>query len=169
MFRSTTHCCLLALSLLFTFAPVFAQIAPEKWQLEAQKLDDTYWAAFNRGDADGVNAFLADDVEFYHDRGGMLIGKAALAAVNDGMKTATQRIRREVLPGTVHIYPLRKGDEIYGAILNGEHRFYINAKGKPEKLAGGAIFSHLLLLKGKVWKIARIYSYEHLDAGAGKK
>ncbi len=145
-------------------ALIRAEKQPENWQAEVVKLDTAYWAAFNRADPKGLNSFLADDVEFYHDRGGTLIGKAALSEVNNGMSTSKNRMRREAIAGTVRFFPMRQGDTIYGAIVSGEHQFHITEKGKPESLAGRAIFSHLLLLKGGVWKVSRIYSYEHGDA-----
>ena len=35
------------------------------------KLDTAYWRAFNSAQPAGMNAHLAEDVEFYHDRGGI--------------------------------------------------------------------------------------------------
>ena len=62
------------------------------------------------------------------------------------------------------VYPMRRGDEIYGALVTGEHRFYVTPKGKREFLVGRAYFTQLMLLKDGSWKIARIFSYEHVDA-----
>jgi hypothetical protein len=56
---------------------------------------------------------------------------------------------------------LQKGNEIYGAIISGEHLFYITEKGKSEYLDGQALFTDLWLLKNDQWKMARILSYNH--------
>ena len=80
------------------------------------------------------------------------------------MKAATVKLRREAVPGSVHFYPLRQGEILYGAFVTGEHRFYANPTGEPEKLVGQANFSQLMLLQKKQWRIARIFSYEHEDA-----
>ncbi|GAB3390411.1 nuclear transport factor 2 family protein [Massilia agri] len=135
-----------------------------QWDAGARAADEAYWAAYNRGDADAMNAWLSLDVEFYHDRGGKLIGKKALAAANDGMKTNKTRLRREAIPGTVRFYPMREGDTVYGAMVVGEHRFYAKEGGKPEELVGRANYTHLMRLEGNRWRIARIFSFEHVDA-----
>lgn len=149
--------------------PVMSAQAAETWQAGAKAADDAYWSAYNRTDPDAMNSWLTDDVEFYHDRGGMLIGKKALAAVNDGMKTMPFKLRREAVPGTIHFFPMRKGDDIYAVLVTGEHQFYALEKGKPERRAGRSYFSNLMRLEGNDWRVARIYSYEHVDAAPVKK
>lgn len=134
------------------------------WEAGVRAADQAYWNAYNRADPDAMNAWLAPDVEFYHDRGGKLIGKKALAAANMAMKTAEVKLRREAVPGSVHFFPLRQGDKVYGVLVNGEHRFYAHPAGQPESLLGQAYFSNLMLLQGKQWRVARIYSYEHVGA-----
>ncbi|MDQ2822573.1 MAG: nuclear transport factor 2 family protein [Pseudomonadota bacterium] len=139
--------------------------SPERdYQAEAEQVDASYWAAYNRVDPAGMNAFVSDDVEFYHDRGGSLIGKAALSAVNNGMTTMKNHLRRVAVPGTVHVFLMRKGEDVYGAVVTGEHQFYVIPKGKPEFLAGTSYFTQLMTLNGKEWKITRIFSYEHVNA-----
>ena len=51
--------------------------ADTAWDAGARAADKAYWDAYNRADPDGMNAWLAQDVEFYHDRGGKVIGKKA--------------------------------------------------------------------------------------------
>ena len=129
-----------------------------------RRADDAYWAAYNRADPVAMNAFLADDVEFYHDRGGTLIGKPALAAANDGMATSAHKLRREALAGTVKFAPMRKDDVPYAYLSSGEHRFIVVPKDAPEFVAGNALFTQLWVLRDKQWKLSRIFSYEHADA-----
>jgi hypothetical protein len=74
------------------------------------------------------------------------------------------RLRREAVAGTVKVYPMQNDNEIYGAIITGEHVFYITADGKPEYLDGDANFTHLWLLKNGEWKMARVLSYNHHPA-----
>lgn len=138
--------------------------AQADWETSARQADEAYWAAYNQADPGKMNAFLADDVEFYHDRGGTLIGKPALSAVNNEMKPGEENLRRQAVPGTVHFWPMRKGEEIYGVLVTGEHQFFVVPKGKPEFAVGQAYFTQLMLLQDKSWKITRIFSYEHVDA-----
>ncbi len=155
---------LLAAALLATAqAPALAAPAANDWEAAAKRVDDAYWDAYNRADPDAMNAFLADDVEFYHDRGGTLIGKAALSQANGTMRTARDKLRREAVPGTVRFTPMRKGEELYGVLVSGQHRFYVRPQGKPELAVGSASFTQLMLREGGVWRISRIFSYEHAD------
>lgn len=154
---------LLASALLLTGTDTVAAQANVTWESTLQAADKAYWDAYNRADPDGMNKWLAADVEFYHDRGGKLIGKKALSVANEGMRKTGPRLRREAVPGSLRFYPMREGETIYGAIVNGKHRFYERAVGGKETLVGQADFSHLLLLQGKEWRISRIFSFEHVD------
>lgn len=146
----------------------WAAPAPDDWEKSAAAADSAYWQAYNRADPDGMNAFLADDVEFYHDRGGTLLGKAALSQANEAMRGAPHRLRREAVPGSVRFAPMRKGEELYGVLVSGEHRFFVTADGKPEAPVGRAAFTQLMLLQDGQWRISRIFSYEHVDTKAPK-
>jgi hypothetical protein len=76
-----------------------AQAAPDvNWEAGVRKADHSYWDAYNRRDPATMNSFLADEVEFYHDRGGTLIGMAALGKANSAMKTSKARLRRALVP-----------------------------------------------------------------------
>ncbi|MFC5478984.1 nuclear transport factor 2 family protein [Massilia suwonensis] len=160
------------LSSLFLFTQAGGVLAQQggnaAWEAGPRAADQAYWAAYNRADADAMNAWLAPDVEFYHDRGGKLIGKKALSAANDVMKTNPVKLRREAVPGTLRFFPMREGKTVYGAVVTGEHNFYAREPGRKEAFVGRAHFSHLMRLSGKEWRVARIYSYEHVDAPARK-
>jgi hypothetical protein len=67
------------------------------------------------------------------------------------------RLRREAVAGTVKVYPLNN----YGALISGEHVFYINETGKKEKLDGLAKFTQLWQFKNNEWKMSRVLSYDH--------
>jgi hypothetical protein len=142
--------------------PVKASEANPDWEAQVRKADEAFWNDFNFSPSAALNSHYADDVEFYHDLGGTLIGKDALAKVNAGMDSSKNRGRRVLVPGTLRIYPMRRnGTEIYGALVMGEHEFFSTESGKIVKKTVRSIFTHLLLLKDGAWKIARIYSYDH--------
>lgn len=125
--------------------------------------DGLFWKAYNECDVKAMAGFFTEDVEFYHDRGGVTLGHPSL------MDTLRQslcgspdsRLRREAVAGTVHVFPMKKNDVVYGAILSGEHVFYVKQKDKPEFLDGRAKFMDLWTLKDGVWKMSRILSYDH--------
>lgn len=125
--------------------------------------DSLFWIGYNNCDSSLTGQFFADDIEFYHDKGGITNGRQNLldVAQKNLCSNPNFRLRREAIPGTVKVYPLEKDGTIYGAIMVGEHYFYITQNGKPEFRDGHASFTHLWLLKNGSWKIARILSYDH--------
>ncbi len=46
-----------------------------------------------------------DDVEFYHDQGGVTLGKAALT--DSVKKNICGKVTRELVPGSLKIYPMK--------------------------------------------------------------
>ena len=152
----------LLVSLLFSTA-LFSQREDKDLTATILFKDSLFWKAYNNCDLTAFRTFFTDDVEFYHDKGGITLGADALTATmkNNLCSNPNFRLRREVVEGSRKVYPLKKNDTIYGAILTGEHLFYINETGKPERLDGHASFTHLWLLKNGEWKMARVLSYDH--------
>jgi hypothetical protein len=94
-----------------------------------------------------------DDVEFYHDQGGVTLGAAALT--ESVKKNICGQTTRELVPGTMQVFSM-KG---YGAVELGVHRF--NHPGHPEIDVGEGRFIHLWQYKDGAWKITRVISYDH--------
>jgi hypothetical protein len=129
--------------------------------------DNLFWHAYNTCHADSMKMFFTDDMEFYHDKGGPTLGLQKFdESVRTGLcgNTANWQLRREAVPGTVAFFPLSKNGQLYGAILEGEHVFYVHEAGKKEYLDGHARFSHLWLNNGGTWKMARVLTYDHKPA-----
>jgi hypothetical protein len=125
--------------------------------------DARFWKAYNACDVAGMAAWFSEDVEFYHDRGGSTLGHAAMVEATTKLLCGNpdSRLRREAVEGSVRVFPLLSGSAVYGAVLSGEHVFYIRDKGQPDRLDGRARFTHLWLLKDGAWKMTRILSYDH--------
>lgn len=109
-------------------------------------------------------AFFTEDLEFYHDKGGLTKSRKTFM---EGLEKnfcgeQAQKLRRELLKGSLRVYPMNN----YGAVQIGEHRFYVTEKGQPEKLTGEAKFAHLWKLKNGEWKISRVLSYDHKEPGS---
>ena len=152
--------CVLAL---FLALPLFAQNPPNDVSAIILHEDAQFWDAYNRCDVEKMSQFLWPDVEFYHDKGGPTIGLGPLVDTlkNNLCNNPKFRLRREAIPATIKVYPLQNNGVTYGAVLSGEHYFYINDNGKPEYRDGQARFFHVWLLKDGTWKMARIVSYDH--------
>jgi len=80
--------------------------------------------------------FFADDVEFYHDQGGVTLGRAALT--DSIKKNICDKVTRELVPGTLQVHYM-KG---YGAVEMGVHRFHQPGNEETEGV-GEASFIHL--------------------------
>jgi hypothetical protein len=126
-------------------------------------LDSLFWKTYNTCDIEHNGLYFTDDIKFYHDKGGITNGKNALVASikNNICGNPNQRVRREAVEGTVTVYPMRNGDSVYGAIISGDHYFYVTEKNQPEKRTGLARFTHLWLLQNKEWKMSVVLSYDH--------
>ncbi|RPD42018.1 nuclear transport factor 2 family protein [Chitinophaga barathri] len=129
--------------------------------------DSLFWQSYNTCDIKTFTGFFSDSVEFYHDKGGITLGLDALAkSMTDGLckQPDEYRLRREAVPGTVTVFPMSGSNVIYGAIISGEHYFYVKQKDKPEFRDGWAKFTHLWLKQDGVWKMTRVLSYDHKPA-----
>jgi uncharacterized protein (TIGR02246 family) len=155
---------LLLLFLAFALCSVqaHAQTVPAlegiKSQAELDKavatLDASLFDAYNRCDLEKFASFFVDDVEFYHDQGGVTLGKGALT--DSVKKNICGKVTRELVPGTMQVYHM-KG---YGAVEMGVHRFHHPGHEDTEPVGEGK-FIHLWRYQDGAWKITRVISYDH--------
>lgn len=134
--------------------------------------DSLFWKTYNDCDTAQARHFFTEDVEFYHDKGGPTYGRERLMANTKKNLCSNEhfRLRREAVAGSVQVFPLENDGSIYGAILSGEHVFYIWGKDRAEYLDGRARFTHVWLLQADGgWKMSRILSYDHRPATASKE
>lgn len=116
-------------------------------------LDTALFDAYNACDLPKMRALFANDVEFYHDNGGLMIG--ADPVMEATKKNICGKVRRELV--SIEVYPI----EGYGAIETGTHRFYNRSGGKEETGDKPAKFLHVWRNKGGEWKLTRVVSYAH--------
>ena len=128
--------------------------APEPLLQTIQSLDTQLFDAYNHCDLEKFGSLLADDLEFYHDKSGLSVGRQALV---EGIKNnICGKVTRELVPGTIEVYPIAK----YGAVEIGVHRFHHPGHENTESV-GEAKFIHLWQNKDGVWKITRVISFDH--------
>ncbi len=145
--------------------PADAQAVPALENINSQAeldkaiatLDTALFDAYNRCDLEKFASFLADNVEFYHDQGGVTLGKGDLT--DSVKKNICGKVTRELVPGTLQVYHM-KG---YGAVEMGVHRFHHPGHEDTESV-GEAKFIHLWQYKDGAWKITRVISYDHRAA-----
>ncbi len=121
--------------------------------------DGRFWQAYNSCNVEAMSGFFTEDLEFYHDRGGLTQGKAALVEqTREGLcKPGGTRLRREAVAGTVRFDPVPG----HGAILTGEHVFYVREPGQAERADGQAQFAHVWQHADGKWRMRRVLSYHH--------
>src|SRR4029077_15728303 len=63
-------------------------------------LDAALFDSYNHCDLEEFASFFVDDVEFYHDQGGVMLGKAALT--DPVKKNICSKTTQELVPGALH-------------------------------------------------------------------
>jgi len=166
MNKKTLAPTLLGLMLMCVFSlPAGAQIAPPLDKIQNQEelnkaitaLDAALFDAYNKCDLVKFASFIDENVEFYHDQGGVTLGREALT--ESVKKNICGTTTRELVPGSLQIYYM-KG---YGAIEMGVHRFH--HPGHPEIGDGEGRFVHLWQYKDGAWRVTRVLSYDHHAPG----
>ena len=118
------------------------------------RLDAELFAAFNAHDVSRLMSFFADNLEFYHDKGGL----SNFAQTRDSFArlfAQSPDISRTLVPGTLEVYPI-KG---YGATHIATQRFCHQENGRPD--CGNSKFVMVWQRQGDTWKITRVVSYDH--------
>src|SRR6516162_420980 len=120
---------LLSLSALITLR-LYAQSDP--LFKTVQDLDSKLFDAYNHCDLATLGQMVSADLEFYHDKTGLSVGKDPfIAAIKQNI---CGKVERLLVPGSLEVYPLNG----YGAVEIGVHRF--SHPGHPEEGTGEAKF-----------------------------
>lgn len=117
-------------------------------------MDSVMFDAFNTQNLDVLKTLFADNVEFYHDRGGLSNYDATIAAFKNVFAQGLG-LKRELVKGTLEIYPIPG----YGAVEMGVHTFTHKENGKD--VVGSFKFVHTWQLKDGNWKVTRVVSVGH--------
>jgi ketosteroid isomerase-like protein len=130
-------------------------ISQEELFRTIKALDAAVFDAFNRCDLEKFGAFFIDDVEFYHDNGG-LTNRSRQSVVESVKNNICGKVSRELVAEKLEVYPLHG----YGAVEIGVHRFHHPGREEAEPV-GEAKFIHLWQNTDGVWKITRVISFDH--------
>ena len=156
---------LAATNLLLSFSNQ-AQVSKDSELFNTLKTNDSllFEVGFNKCHVDQFDTLMAKDLEFYHDKSGTT---DSLSQFLDVLKKGicnpsnTYKARRELVEGSLEVFPLYDNGVLYGAIQNGKHRFFEKNSNQPEKTGSIAKFTHLWILNNKQWKLKRVLSYDH--------
>ena len=114
-------------------------------------VDSIFFEAYNNCKLDKIDSLISEDIEFYHDKGGLSTSK------KDIMKALQNnicgKVTRELLKGSIEVYPIKD----FGAIEIGLHKFHNN----QEPVGTLSKVGRFLILwenKNNDWKIKRVVS-----------
>src|SRR6266478_6040198 len=99
-------------------------------------------------------SMFTDDMEFYHDKGG-LTNREQTREGFAKMFGNSPDIRRELIPGSLQVYPIKD----FGAIEIGTHRFCHKENGKDD--CGNFPFVMVWRKSADSWRVSRVISYGH--------
>jgi Domain of unknown function (DUF4440) len=125
---------------------------------QVKGLDERIFQAYNTCDLATLAGMVDDDLEFYHDKTGLSLGKANfIKAIKNNI---CHKVRRELVISTLEVFPLQD----YGAIEIGEHTF-CNMAETPvckDETNGIGKFFMLWQKQGDQYRLTRVISYDHL-------
>ena len=117
---------------------------------EIKLLDSVYFEAYNTCDMETQRAMYAEDIEFYHDRGGLVTDKEEiLKALKENI---CGKVKRYLVKGSIEVYPIPG----HGAIAMGYHRFE-NAL-EPEAPSIPSRFVTVWKKTDEIWQMSRVVS-----------
>lgn len=130
-------------------APVYKPESKELYDTIVH-MDSLWEDSYNHCKLDLQEALISEDLEFYHDRGGLLTSKKQL--INALKNNICGKVTRELLKGSIEVYPIKD----YGAVEMGYHRFHNVNDTSPD--SHYARFVHLWHRENGQWRITRVIS-----------
>ena len=153
----------LFLILILTYSACFAQkkalketeykYVPDNLELynTIVAMDSTFFQAYNTCNLDKQVAIYSDNIEFYHDKGGLMTVKQDLI---DGTKNnICGKVTRELVKGSIEVYPIKN----FGAIEMGLHKFYNNTE-KERTPSHSSKFIIFWKNDNNIWTITKVVS-----------
>lgn len=119
-----------------------------------QALDSIVFTAFNSCDVETFSAMFTEDLEFYHDKGGLTDYALTMHALKGNCERKLG-LTRTLVPDSMEIYAIGE----YGAVQIAAHRFCHMENGKED--CGTFKFVHVWKNDKGKWKISRVVSYDH--------
>jgi len=134
--------------------PAVAQAPADSLAVTVKALDTKLFDAYNHCDLQTLGALVADDLEFYHDKTGLAVGKGPF--LKSTQAYICGKVTRTLVASSLEVYPL----DTYGAVEIGVHQFH-HVGESPTDPPGEAKFVMLWQKKGNGWKLTRVISYDH--------
>lgn len=158
-------------SILLVLSLLLPQSAQAQIDREAPLFEDLsvmdsllFVEGFNKCDREILDRIVSDDLDFYHDQGGIQDKPLFMEATEQNIcSTPDRKPIRKLVPGSMEVFPLYSSGQLYGAIQSGTHEFYIQEPGKDLYKTSIARFTHLWLLEEDRWLLSEVLSYDHQE------
>jgi ketosteroid isomerase-like protein len=121
---------------------------------EIAHMDSVLFNAFNNRDLNKFKTLFTEDLEFYHDKGGLTTYSYTIESFKNTI-ARNDGLRRDLIKESLEVYPIKD----FGAIEIGAHKFCHLENGKQD--CGTFKFVHVWKKIGNEWKISRVISYDH--------
>ncbi|MBK9730662.1 MAG: nuclear transport factor 2 family protein [Chitinophagaceae bacterium] len=117
-------------------------------------MDSVLFEAYNTQNIEKVKTIFDEDLEFYHDKGGLTSYDQNIKSLQENFAKG-YNVQRRLVKGTLEVYPVKD----YGAMEIGAHEFCHVENGEMD--CGTFKFLMIWQKKEGVWKITRVASYDH--------
>ncbi|MGB5403330.1 nuclear transport factor 2 family protein [Robiginitalea sp.] len=114
------------------------------------ELDATYFEAYNTCDLATQASLMSDDLEFYHDQGGLNTSKSEI--IQSIEANICGKVTRELVEESLEVHEIAG----FGAVEIGYHKFYNNQE--PDALSNPSRFITVWKNTEGNWKMHRIIS-----------
>ncbi|MCB0463619.1 MAG: nuclear transport factor 2 family protein [Flavobacteriaceae bacterium] len=119
-------------------------------QNKIEELDSLFFTAYNTCDLDQQSELISEDIEFFHDKGGLSTSKSDIM---EAMKNnICGKVTRELIKGSIEVYPIHN----YGAVQIGYHKFFNNQE--PDAISNPSKFITIWKNENNTWQMSRIVS-----------
>jgi ketosteroid isomerase-like protein len=115
-----------------------------------EMMDSIYFNAYNTCDMATQDSIYSEDIEFFHDKGGLTTSKKDLLKALE--ENICGKVTRELVKGSIEVYPIKD----YGAVEIGFHSFH--NKEEPDAPSNPSKFIVIWKQQEDSWKIAKVIS-----------
>ncbi|HSZ84411.1 MAG TPA: nuclear transport factor 2 family protein [Puia sp.] len=136
------------------FANTYSNHPQDSLYYIIQHQDSLLFNAYNTHDLAKIKTYFTDDLEFYHDKGGLTNYVQNMQSFKGNFEK-NNGITRSLVSGSLEVYPVKD----FGAMEIGEHKFCHEENGKQD--CGTFKFAMVWKKTNEGWKISRVISYGH--------
>ncbi|MGI9553020.1 MAG: nuclear transport factor 2 family protein [Aurantibacter sp.] len=113
-------------------------------------LDSIFFTAYNNCDLEKQSNLLSEDLEFYHDKGGLSTSKReVMTAIENNI---CGKVTRELVKGSIEVHEIPG----FGAVQMGLHKFHNNQE--PDAISRASKFITIWKRQDDAWEITRVIS-----------